>query len=709
MRQEDHKQLYSDAPLDDPTADKLGFRRFAADKAAQIYNEMPAGEFIVGINGPWGSGKSTIVNFIEKELKQKDDPPTVLRFNPWWFSDEADLIEKFLSQLSTTLERYDDIDELRSQIAAYAHAFSQLPLSSFGFPIDKVAKSAEEFLDSEPPNINELYDEIAGHLVEYDDDIVVIIDDIDRLPPDNIRHMIRVMKSVAAFPSITYVVAFDKEAVTEALEGYEGVSEGEAYLQKIIQLPIDVPLPQEGTLHRFLSERLNKILYESDTTFERSRWEGAYQDGIRPLVATPRDAIRLSNAVRASIRGIESEINFVDLVCLEALRLYSQPLYEDIKTNKDMYSLVESVGEPSPNYLNNFFNDNISSNVKPKEVLLSYLFPSVDTHYSHTINNEFTTDGRKYYERNRICNPKNFSIYFRQSIGQAELTENIFEEGIQETDYLDSFIRFLKKESTQRGPTGRSRAYNFLAELRDRYDECLDPANTVIALLTIGDELALNDPPHNQVEAGAEEFVVEIVGRLIATQEPSDRFNLLQEAVRQAESPYVMVDLIDRIDEGAHFGADDLDRHENLCTPNQRRELKQAACEKIFDAAQSGDLFDAPHLHETIEAWVSWDRTSRYETWSKQGLKTAAEIEDLLDGLLETGQIYNTGKSKEVEYLDPEWLTPLVAPERALDTITANGGTTETEHTEKLVTILKQGLEIRNKGGDPTKVEKWDE
>lgn len=700
------RTLHSDAALEKPINDELGFQEFAESIAGSIHESIPNEEFIVGIGGQWGSGKSTIINFIETKLRQKDDTAMIVRFNPWWFSDEADLIEKFLSQLSANLEGYEEIDQLREKIVNYARAFSKIPFSSFGAPVDKAAESVADIAENQPPNINELRDEIATHLADYDGDIVVIIDDIDRLAPDKIRHMFRVIKSVADFPSLSYVVAFDRDVVTTALEGYRGVSDGEEYLHKIIQLPITVPQPQEGTLHQFLSERLNQILFDSDSEFDEDRWEGAYQDGIRPLIETPRDAIRLSNAVQTTIEGIDSEVNFVDLVCLEALRLYNPEGYLKIRARQDQFTVQDSNDKMSKSYLEPLFEEFDSTQEDAFKTLVSYLFPIVDEIFARTRPTQQDEAATDYFSRNRICDEKNFSVYFRQSIGEGELTEAVFIEGLNKSQYSNEFVSFLRNQTDYEGARGRSRAYNFMAELRDRYDECGDKADTLIALLKVGDELAVADPPHNRLDSGAEELVVQTAGRLLASEARERRYDLFKSVLEQAEAPYVMVDLISRLDQGELFDEDTIEGENTLFTASKIREIKQLACDRILETAQDGTLFESPHLHEIIDAWVVWDLGFRYEPWSRKHLNTADEIFRLLDGLVETGQIYKTGKSEPKEYLDPQWLKPLLSPEAAMDQITANGRLEGRK--QDLYSLLQNGISIRDSGNDPTSLQQWE-
>jgi predicted KAP-like P-loop ATPase len=699
-------RLLSDAALDELSNDELGYREFAADMATTIHSEVPDEEFVVGINGQWGSGKSTIVNFIEKELDDKDDSPTIIRFNPWWFSDDADLIEKYLSQLSANLDEYDEYAKVRENIADYARTFSKLPLSSFGIPLDKAAEGAADIADTDPPNLNDLHEKIASHLSEYDDDIVVLIDDIDRLPPAEIRHMSRVIKSVAAFPNITYVVAYDEPVVTEALEGYQGVSDGREYLEKIIQLPLDVPIPHEGTLHQFLSDRLNRIHYQSDTVFEEDRWEGAYHQGIKPVIETPRDAIRLVNAVSTAIRGIESEVNFVDEVCLETIRLFAPSVYGEIRSNKGRFTDQNS-GGLSRKYMRKVFEEADGNTISATKTLMCYLFPPVDDSYDLTKENKYKNDIANYDDRNRIYAASRFPIYFRRSIGEAEMTQYWFSKGISATENAVALRKFLQNQLHHRGPTGRTRAYNFIAEFQDRVEECLDVQATLIALLKVGDEIVVADPPHNKLDLGAEEYLVQTAGRLLASQNLSSREETLQSAVTVAEAPYTMVELLHRISMAETFGAEEITNQEKLVSDSALEEYQRIACGRIDDMAYSERLFDAPHLQQILEAWVDWDEAEGYKQWRRDGLSSIDTVFQLVEGLVETGQIYKIGKSEEIKYIDPEWLEPFISPRDALQKLQKIED--RDEETEEIYQVLNHGIRLREDDRDTQSLEEWEE
>ncbi len=66
---------------------------------------------VLGLYGAWGSGKSTVLNYIEYYINHPDEwsdnlkntentpTPVIVKFNPWWFSGQDNLIRAFFGQL----------------------------------------------------------------------------------------------------------------------------------------------------------------------------------------------------------------------------------------------------------------------------------------------------------------------------------------------------------------------------------------------------------------------------------------------------------------------------------------------------------------------------------------------------------------------------------------------------------------------------------
>ena len=74
---------------------------------AKALREMvPPDGLVVSVNGPWGSGKTTVLGFIEWYLKESEEPdkPQVVRFNPWWFSGCGELTRQLLNEMVRSID-----------------------------------------------------------------------------------------------------------------------------------------------------------------------------------------------------------------------------------------------------------------------------------------------------------------------------------------------------------------------------------------------------------------------------------------------------------------------------------------------------------------------------------------------------------------------------------------------------------------------------
>ena len=82
------------------------------------------------------------------------------------------------------------------------------------------------------------------------------LDDIDRLSNEQIRYVFQLITSVARFPNTIYLLVFDKEIVVEALKDVQS-GNGQDYLEKVIQMPIQIPDIQRSDLRNILFDRLD--------------------------------------------------------------------------------------------------------------------------------------------------------------------------------------------------------------------------------------------------------------------------------------------------------------------------------------------------------------------------------------------------------------------------------------------------------------------
>ena len=87
-----------DAPQKDPAYDAFGYAPFAKHVADAIMLTPSPQGLVMAIHGPWGSGKSSLLNFVRYYLGEslKNGEAIVIDFNPWWFANREDLARQFL-------------------------------------------------------------------------------------------------------------------------------------------------------------------------------------------------------------------------------------------------------------------------------------------------------------------------------------------------------------------------------------------------------------------------------------------------------------------------------------------------------------------------------------------------------------------------------------------------------------------------------------
>jgi predicted KAP-like P-loop ATPase len=84
--------VFHDTPLSCTGHDRLGFGEIAHHLAtAFLQNDLSQG-FVIGVEGAWGSGKSSLVNMTLNELGNKEDGPHVVRFAPWLVGSRNELL-----------------------------------------------------------------------------------------------------------------------------------------------------------------------------------------------------------------------------------------------------------------------------------------------------------------------------------------------------------------------------------------------------------------------------------------------------------------------------------------------------------------------------------------------------------------------------------------------------------------------------------------
>ncbi|MBP7510214.1 MAG: hypothetical protein KA807_20555 [Prolixibacteraceae bacterium] len=231
----------------------------------------------IGLEGSWGSGKSSLLNFIEKALIN-DTKFVIVRFNPWCFTSTSNLISQFFKHLSIKLEKQSKFKTVSklfktlSAATAVVGGFVSIvnpPIGAFISAsvggLNFIGNNLDNNNDSEESVISDVKDRLEKQLLKLEQRVIVLIDDLDRLDGEEIKSMLKAIRAIGNLPNMIYIMAYDREIVTKSITTSE--IDGNDYLEKIIQLVLSVPMPDEVAIFNYIRKNLENSNYLTKTNF----------------------------------------------------------------------------------------------------------------------------------------------------------------------------------------------------------------------------------------------------------------------------------------------------------------------------------------------------------------------------------------------------------------------------------------------------------
>jgi len=184
------------------------------------------------------------------------------------------------------------------------------------------------------PSLHDNYLQLEAAFKERPGRLLVVIDDLDRLPAREIRQVFQMIKTVARLPNVIYLMAYDRKIVWRALRKLQDSGKRHAgFAEKIIQQELDLPRPSLAQLTTILDDYARQL---GDSTRERTTWHHLLQSGLNRWLLTPRDAHRLGNAILFTWAALADEVDPQDVIIMEALRLFQKRTFNWIASHRDL-------------------------------------------------------------------------------------------------------------------------------------------------------------------------------------------------------------------------------------------------------------------------------------------------------------------------------------------------------------------------------------
>lgn len=316
----------ADEPIRDREQDLLGRTRLAELIALQAVSPAPDAGLVIAVTGAWGVGKTSLLNLTEEALREHRNA-LAIRFNPW-LSAGADLLPaRFLMTLAHEFTRLGAPSSVVDAVTGYAQSLADhIPANGngnghargVGDVVAQVqASSVSGTRVTETPR-----DRLARHLRPFPGRFVVFIDDVDRLEPDQLRAVIRLVKLVGDLPRITYVLAFSRERVEGALGAGADPALGRGYMEKIVQIEHHLSGASSDRLLDITMVELRASLRDiTDLDDDVLDSDELLTPGVEQLLGSLRQGRRWINAATGAVWLHGHEIAVEDLLALEALRI----------------------------------------------------------------------------------------------------------------------------------------------------------------------------------------------------------------------------------------------------------------------------------------------------------------------------------------------------------------------------------------------------
>lgn len=604
------------------------------------------------------------VNTEIEETDELDEEITIIEFNPWQYSGEQNLAYHFYNELAKEIRIRGGTDsdkEISKKLMLYSSVLDVFSYGSskflknfslvFGVGLflilsstknmsflyliaifsiilglskdlfDKVARVFEEKAKFKEKPLSALKYDLKNQLLERKKKILIIIDDIDRLNKCEIKQIFQLVKVNTDFPNIIYLMAFDKEIIEKNLEDGEHIS-GRDYLKKISQVDFDVPVVKNIKIKQFLFKELNSILsklpVDSTNSLERHYWLEVSSSGFLDCFENLRDVKRFANSLEFNLllmhKKTSLEVNIIDFISIEFIRIWYPGLYYSIKINKELLTTVperynDADFEKAKEAVENLLSTVDKADQQKIKKLLSVIFPQYNMICSKT---NYTTDGKEWSRKLRICSKNHFDSYFVMIPGGG---------GDELPQYeVDSLFYYLENkeqlENHLQKYVNLGKINKMLWRLRDyTVDYSKIPRNSVINLIVVLFNLYGNIPSEKRkskdilfpeefsFELNNENIIMHIIIQLIDLEkEENERYNILLESIRNSVNVVGIV---------YYLSTQDYDGSKQIFSREHLEKLKEQCVEKIKKDINEENLLSIYNPLNVMICWKTWSKDSK--------------------------------------------------------------------------------------------------
>ena len=753
MESQDLHGFSSDRPILKIEEDLLGRSDFSEALADAIASWHGKDSLVVALHGDWGSGKSSIKNMAVYKLEcLTKNKPDIVEFSPWEWAAQEKITASFFQEISLSIGRIDKTKsgkKLAATLKKYGRYLNTGEYVATGlsaalptlFVLATLAGVGGNFSDETwvknvstillggfaiwaaflkwgkglfnnlsgnieatareyEQGLSSIRQELTSLLSKRSSSLIVVMDDLDRLTSNQLRMVFQLVKANLEFPNVVFLLLFQRDLVEEKLT--DGKQSGRDYLEKIVQVPFDIPKIETTRLHSLLFSKLDYVIEQdkyASEMFDNDRWGNIFHGALYAYFDNLRNVYRFISTLSfhfSLLKGKSAfEVNPVDLIAIECLRVFEPEIYKEIARSKDIFTKngPDSYGR-SAESTTSLIKEILDKACKDKRIfveeLVKQLFPTIEWALGGT---SYASDfGNTWLREMRVCYSSNFDKYFQFSIPQGELSNSDLQKMLSltsDSEGMSSFILSLKERGILKNALSQFESFTDEVPLENGY-------TYLKALIDIADQVDHESIGFTMFSSNTHAMRL-VVWFLRRIEDIENRGKLLLKCFKESDG----ISIVEHILQGEE-NRREKSQTDIILLDSEFEEIKIEFVRKLDKMAEINPekLLEHEHLVSFLYRWTRWGDEAKVIKWLKDQTESVEGCITLLERFVSKSSSHSMGdyQVKIKSYIKLENIENFIEIEPIAITVTDIEDKELTPQAKEAIKAFKDALERRAKG-----------
>jgi hypothetical protein len=371
------KSSIIDSPRKGGQIDQLGIEAYKNGLTSFISTAQTP--LTIAIQGEWGSGKTSLMNYIKHDLCDQQKSFHSVWINTWEYSlltDEqtsmTNIIQGIILSVIKVLEqdKNQNIENLKKKaIGFFKTAVKNVAKTGANMATGGIAGDATDNLfisDVNESSLKDLHSELQTQInncitKDKTKGFLFFIDDLDRINPPVAVKILELLKNIFDLENCIFLLAIDYDVVVKGLEPKFGIKtqsnerEFRSFFEKIIQLPFTMPVGQYKVNNLIIDGLKDVSYFDNEITKEVEK--DIVSIASLTVGSNPRSIKRLLNSL-SLVKSITKSVNNDDF----NLNLLEELINICVFSIQISYPLIYKTLEKFPNF--NEWGENIIEEYK---------------------------------------------------------------------------------------------------------------------------------------------------------------------------------------------------------------------------------------------------------------------------------------------------------------------------------------------------------